>query len=63
MVPVYNAKNDSSDIKFINVDEEARKFATKEHSINIFLFSACRDRIENLNSRFKDHLLSQFDDN
>lgn len=35
----------SKSIRIINFDKLAETFASKEYSINIFLFSACRSKI------------------
>ena len=57
LIPQYVGEDDNWVLKTLNVDLEAKRFATKENSINIFLFSACRDSIEKLIPSFRKKIL------
>ena len=47
MVPNLDLEHqDHWEMKFFNIDEEAKRFATKENTINIFLFNATRQNID-----------------
>ena len=47
MVPTKNPENDDHwEMNQLNVDEEAKRFATNENSINIFLFCASRQNFD-----------------
>ena len=46
VIPIKPKDSEEGIIKYVNLDEWARKFSNKINTINIFLFSACRSPLK-----------------